>query len=380
MAAETLARRGLAALLAAAWLALAVLLLFEAAAAAAIMPALAAILVGGLCLLAALRHGPARTRTGVLVVVGLLAFLLSLSLLPLPLPLAALSAASLPADPLAPDGAYAFALAASLTGLYAGLLLRPPRGALAVAGGTGALVVLLAGMTLATGRATSTATGVPAGCVVPVPAETAQVRISARAEIDGNVVGEAHLAGLRAGSDEHWQAQLSATAQPDWAADYVLAGGRAWLRRDAGTWTRVQPPPAADGSAVTLDGRLLANLAERPRAAFENLGLDELEHGAARHCRVAIDGASATDAALALGWLIGGGPVSDVGHRLALWRGELDWWTGHDARLLKVRLVVGGHPNDAWASTGARRLRGLLMAELSVEQPATRPSIREPLP
>lgn len=112
--------------------------------------------------------------------------------------------------------------------------------------------------------------------------------------------------------------------------------------------------------SIETDGQALVALLGRLRAApFADHGVEHVGGVAARRCSVLIDG---SDALAALPPLAGlGGDAERRLTDLSIWRGELEWWTASSGELVLARVVVGGHPADAWPSRG---LRGQISAEL----------------
>jgi hypothetical protein len=373
MTARTRPARIVAGLLCLAWGALGILLLLGARVGSSEpLLAIGALLVAVLCLLAA-RRAPAPPAGGAAnSLLGILALLLSLALMPVAADATGSSAG--PASLLAPDGAYALAAAVLLTALYAGSLLVPARRVLVVAGAATVLAALLVGTALA---ARGGRVDVPGGCLVPAPGDHAQVLILARAGMDDRSHSNATVEGERSGTDERWLGIQQGAPIADRSVEFVAVGDEAWLRGTGDGWAATDPPLDAAGGTATLDVRLLRMLEQQPAAAFEDLGIALVRGQPARHCRVATDGMSAVGALLSLGWLLGGGPLQSSGEQLGNWRGELDWWVGGGGRLVRAEVFVGGHPGDAWQAAG---LRGYLQAQLSVDEPPTRPLIEEPLP
>ena len=339
-AAGTPAARLLAAGLALTWAGLALLFLFGVRASPVHLPMAAVAFVPSVvALAAALRPRRSGGQSGLHQLLGLVALLVSL-------PTVLLLAEPLLAPDRAPRAVsleivYAGVVSFGLSLWFALRLLAEGRpallfsGAATAAAGVAALVAAVGG----------TPAGIPGECAVPRLAETTELSLLARAEIDGRQVGRVDLRGERADRGEQWTATLSGTA-------------------GAGTVTG----PAADGK--TLEGRIIDLLAVRSLLPAENLGVERLGAELGRHCRLMIDGDMATAAVPPLAWLAGGEPRAGAtaadGPSLDIWRGELDWWLGSGGRLLRANVLVGGHPADAW---GERAMRGLLAAELSVGLP-----------
>ena len=137
----------------------------------------------------------------------------------------------------------------------------------------------------------------------------------------------------------------------------MLAGAAAALE---GCGRLPQPVAGAVSARARVDGQALVALLGRLRAApFADHGVEHVGGVAARRCSVLIDG---SDALAALPPLAGlGGDAERRLTDLSIWRGELEWWTASSGELVLARVVVGGHPADAWPSRG---LRGQISAEL----------------
>lgn len=367
MSLSTLWPRALAAPLAVSWLTIAVLLLQGSADAwlAQLLLAFGALVPAVICFTILARPAPQPGAGATLALWAALGSLL------LTLPLTALLAEpllvgraqlSLPSTVLT----YAGFAALIATALYAALARGGSPGsvrAIALLAGL-AGVVSLAGMVSG-----GSAAGVPAGCTLPGLSATAVVSIEGRAMMDGTLLASATIDGRRNGRDERWSGRHESTLSADFAADYVVVGGRAWLKQSGGEWL---PAPAESGP----ERRIAEYLGGRSLAAADDLGLEVLDGGPARHCRLAIDGDAALEVLPALAWLVGSGPMERTS-KLGLWQGELDWWLGNGGALSRAEVYVGGHPTDAWGLPG---LRGSLWAELALAVPQAPEQISEPLP
>lgn len=265
---------------------------------------------------------------------------------------------------------YAALLALALTVAYSARHLSPEPGRAVAVFGV-AVPALVGGAILISADRPA---GVPDECLVPLVARAAEVTVTARSEIDGEVLGEATLSGARHADDEHWAVELSGQASPGQTVEMIVSDGRTWLRHDGADWQPVAGSAATAGG--WLDGRLTLAISHRPLPAMEDLGLEALHGVTTRRCRIYIDGVSAATAVPPLAWLAGAEPLA-TRTRLDIWRGELDWWLGRDGRLEHATIIIGGLPADAWRMRG---MRGLLMAEMWVSEPSTPPVIEEPVP
>jgi hypothetical protein len=248
------------------------------------------------------------------------------------------------------------------------------------------------------------------GCgTLPALGETAALRMVGRGSIDGALVADAYLSGMRDGRDESWTGDWS---PPEGAvADvpgepmrqsmgYTRIGDEAWLSRatvSVGSGTLARPEGAggtpweavpADPfglrgpDALTVDGPPLGTLADPQARAgdpvvlvVEDRGVEIVDGARARHCAALVDGPAALDTFVVLRWLIGEDGLTPA-VRLSQWRGELDWWVFGDGALGRARLNLGGFAGDAWPLPGRV---GVLEAEVvaldrgepvSVEPPA----------
>lgn len=109
---------------------------------------------------------------------------------------------------------------------------------------------------------------------------------------------------------------------------------------------------ALEAAAVT---GTIVGLADVP---IEDHGIERMRAVDARRCTVLVDGDTALAAMPPLRQLLA---ADRAAAGLPIWRGELEWWKSAQAELVGARLVVGGHPADAWPSRG---LRGQLSGEL----------------
>lgn len=178
---------------------------------------------------------------------------------------------------------------------------------------------------------------VPANCRVSVATPISDhVDLDLSANVDSSAVGTVSLSGNRSGSDVSWSAQV---VRSDLFGQYssVRVGARAWSLTPEGGWQVVNP---ATVDSQTIDLTVLANaLNADNRATAEDWGLEYVEGARARHCRVAVDGATFAASFPQVSWLVGTAP-------LATWRGELDFWIFADS---EVGMVSGSVNGDAEA-------------------------------
>ncbi len=376
MPSSTLEPRLVGALLAVGWAVVAALVLASATSGWLVLLALGALLPGALAALVALEPRPGPGTGAGARLAGLLAVLLTVGLLWL----IAEPVLAPERSPLVPSTGIGYggllALVATIVycnrwsgGWQVGRRLAPLVGAVSVL--VGGVAFALAG----------TAGGAPAACSVPPPADEASVEVAARAEIDGTSVGRVRLVGERVGRDAYWTADVAVgvVGGSAGAYDLVRVGERGWLRRDGGEWRELPATDGAGAGAGVLDERLIGDLARQPPAAVDDLGIELVAGTPARHCRVAVDGTTAIGAFPPLAWLVGVEPPSadpPPRARLDIWRGELDWWIASDGRLVRASAIVGGLPAHAWGVAGAH---ARLLAEMSVGEPASSPTIEEPL-
>jgi hypothetical protein len=205
---------------------------------------------------------------------------------------------------------------ALVLGLLAAALFRPARWLRPGIGLGAALAVVVAGGTAAWQQA---AGPVPAiqGCAQSVRADGG-LRLAARASIDG--VTRGRFAGVRIG-----------------------------------------PAEDAAGVVALIDGL--------HAAAVEDIAIEHVFGGVARHCRALVSGSQVT---AALPTLSEGGANAErlVPAELPVWRGDFDWWVSAEGALVGATFRIGGHPADAWPSRGQQ---GLLTVELLPEPTPMQP-------
>lgn len=194
----------------------------------------------------------------------------------------------------------------------------------------------------------------PPLCDAPISTgSTARVQLRLEGEIDGRSIGGVDLAGDRSGTDFRWLA-YAATPRELGLHGAARIEDRAWIREPFGGWRRADGSEVADG---TVDLRAFAGaLADDSREAAEFHGLDVIEGARARHCRLAVDGATFRAAFPQVTWLVG-----DVD--LDRWRGELDYWIFLDRQVGRMTGSVNGEAG------GIRE--GALQATIRVNLSAT---------
>jgi hypothetical protein len=160
---------------------------------------------------------------------------------------------------------------------------------------------------------------------------TARVALDLRGNVDRRAIGEATVAGTRAGDDVRWSASVATTLLFG-ELGIARIGDRGW-QSTGDTW---RPVSGATLNDQTLDDNVLATALDAAnRRTFEDHGLEFIEGARARHCRVAVDGRSFRSAFPQIAWFVG---PADV-HR---WRGQLDYWVFADDELGQVSGAMNG--------------------------------------
>ena len=249
-------------------------------------------------------------------------------------------------EPLLPsvEVIYPWAVALLATGLFAGLGVSRQliaetgigRKRLAVAIGfalitTTAIGVAFAGVSLADDAAlrdrpslysrfgpTSPALTPPACDLELQPAATAQLELTVWGNVDTRSIGSVDLAGQRSGRDIYWTAQV---VRSDLFGQFGAArvGSASWSLTPSQGWFGV---PSAALDSEMIDATAIAEaLSSGNRATAEDRGLEYVEGARARHCRVAIDGATFGASFPEVVWLVGNAS-------LETWRGEIGLMTG----------------------------------------------------
>jgi hypothetical protein len=141
---------------------------------------------------------------------------------------------------------------------------------------------------------------IPPTCDAPLAAgATAELTLDLAGTMDGGSLGVARVRGERSGRDFRWLAEVTTTRDIG-LFGAAVAGSQAWIRQSDTRWV-----PA-------------------PR-----------EGARARHCRVAVDGASFRGAFPQVRWLVGATDLAD-------WRGEIDVWVFADGQLGRAEGRLGG--------------------------------------
>jgi hypothetical protein len=186
---------------------------------------------------------------------------------------------------------------------------------------------------------------------------SAHATATAHATLDEQPIGTALAEGDRQGGDEAWQLQAST----EWSStriDFESRGGQARVRRNAGDWVA-----AGSGALLGLDTALLERaLSSAALAASEDFGFELVGGARARHCRIAIDGATALESFAALR-ILAGQDILAKGRIFGEWRGTLDYWVFGDGELGVANATISGLPGGIWPRSG---LRGVLNVRLEV--------------
>lgn len=157
----------------------------------------------------------------------------------------------------------------------------------------------------------------PPLCDAPLsPSWSATLAMEISGEIDLRSIGGAQLRGVRQAADVRWTANVATDRELGLAGVARLADG-AWMKAPRGPWLPAEP---ASIDPWLLDARVVGiALAAENRTAAEDRGLEFVEGARGRHCRIAIDGPTFTEAFPQVTWLAG---QDDLGP----WRGQLDYW------------------------------------------------------
>jgi hypothetical protein len=192
---------------------------------------------------------------------------------------------------------------------------------------------------------------------------TARLQLVMDSAIDGRYAGRVRLDGIRDGADVAWGG-FAATRFTLGQQGLVRIAGTVWERQTGGTWERVG---ARRGDGLDLDRQLiLAALQPASRGVAEDRGTAFIEGARARHCRLALDGATLRSALPQISLLIGD---TDTG----VWRGYLDFWVFTDGQLGQAEGRIEGpaaglDPDALLASVRFRMLaidRGLPVSVLA---------------
>lgn len=204
--------------------------------------------------------------------------------------------------------------------------------------------------------------GEPVACDGRIKAGPA-ARLVARfqGDVDGRSIGSVELTGIRAGRDVRWLAYV-ATSRELGQYGGARSGRRGWVRTPTVGWREVS---AVDLRDATLDLRAIdIALTAGYRATAENRGIESIVGARARHCRIAVDGATFQAAFPQVRFLVG---EAD----LARWRGQVDFWIFMDDQVGQIAAQAGGEaagirPEALQASvsvvmTATERDRGLVV-------------------
>jgi hypothetical protein len=165
-------------------------------------------------------------------------------------------------------------------------------------------------------------------------ARTDALEIDLSGTVDSQAVGTVSLSGSRSGANVSWTAQVT---RSDLYGQYgaIRIGSSAWTMAPGTGWVAAS---AASIDDQTLDLVVLAGaLSEANRATAENYGLEYVDGALARHCRVAVDGATFEASFPQVVWLTGSASLST-------WRGQLDFWVFQDG---EVGLLTGSVNGNA---------------------------------
>jgi hypothetical protein len=161
---------------------------------------------------------------------------------------------------------------------------------------------------------------------------TARVQLVMDSSIDGRYAGRVRLEGTRDGADVA-SSGFAATRFGLGQHGLVRLAGTVWERPPGGSWQRVD---ANRGDGRDLDRQLiLAALQPTSRGVAEDRGMDYIEGARARHCRLALDGATLRTALPQVDLLVGDTDMS-------VWRGYLDFWVFGDGQLGQAEGKVEG--------------------------------------
>jgi hypothetical protein len=255
------------------------------------------------------------------------------------------------------EAAYPWLLALLGTGIFAGLGVarrqlgdRAPRRRRLLAGiALGVAATLLAGTAFATAavynelslgdRAAISSRFGPTDPTLEPPACDGALAIGATADftlqmdssVDGKPAGQLSVAGERSGSDVRWDGYVT-SAVAFGRTGFARVGTTVWTLLPNYGW--VSTPTKLGGYDMDRE-LLLEALAPAQRSVVEDGGLSFVEGARARHCRVALDGATLRRAVPEVTLLLG---ETD----LSRWRGELDFWVFADGELGQVDGFANG--------------------------------------
>jgi hypothetical protein len=164
----------------------------------------------------------------------------------------------------------------------------------------------------------------PPTCDGPIVAgATADVSLFADSTVDGKPTGQLSVSGERSGMDVRWDGYV--TSQVAFGrTGFARLDNRAWSLAPNYGWLTL-PPAKTQGYDMDRE-LLLEALSPAQRSVVEDAGLSYVEGARARHCRVALDGATLRRAVPEVALLVGAADLSR-------WRGELDFWVFADGEL-----------------------------------------------
>jgi hypothetical protein len=161
---------------------------------------------------------------------------------------------------------------------------------------------------------------------------TARVQLVMDVSIDGRYAGSAKVNGIRDGADVAWSG-FAASRFTLGQHGLVRIAGTVWERQPGGHWERTT---ALRGDGRDLDRQLiLGALQPDSRGVAEDRGLAFIEGARARHCRLALDGATLRASLPQIALLVGDTDVDG-------WRGYLDFWVFGDGQLGQAEGRVEG--------------------------------------
>lgn len=256
------------------------------------------------------------------------------------------------------EAAYPWLLALLATGLFAGLGVarvrlggRSPRRRRLAAG-----VLLGLAMTLVAGSAFAAAAVFnelslgdrpaassrfgptdpalqPPACDGPLAiGPTAALTLLMDSSLDSTTIGQASLSGVRSGLDVRWDGYVAGSRELG-RIGFIRIGSEAWQMPPNYGWVALAPGQI-DGN--DLDRQLLLEALTPPqRRVVENAGLAFIEGARARHCRIALDGATLRRAVPQVSLLVGDAD-------LERWRGALDFWVFADGQLGQANGYASG--------------------------------------
>ncbi len=165
---------------------------------------------------------------------------------------------------------------------------------------------------------------------------TAQLTLDVWGDVDSRSIGTVELTGQRSGNDVDWTAQV---VRSDLFGEFgaIRVGSAAWLLAPGQGWSSVSYS-SLDSDMVDSTAAAQA-LSPGNRATAEDFGLEYVEGARARHCRVAIDGATFEASFPQVVWLVGDAS-------LATWRGEIDFWVFGDGEIGMISGSVNGNAQE----------------------------------